>query len=236
VKDIEAIFTKSGGVFNEPPAALSQRLSNIKAILLDWDGVFNDGKKDHIKPSDFSEGNAMGINMMRFSFYLKYGYNPKTIIVTGEENPAAVKLAIREHFNAAFFGIKNKADILPILYNQFDVAAEDCGFVFDDILDLSLAEMVGLRMFINDTANPMLIEYVWENGLCEYISGHTGSANGLRECCELLIGLNDNYSETIRHRSSWSDSYTTYLHARNHINPAFYKTIEGEIMPFNPNS
>ena len=236
MKDIEALFTKLGGIFNEPTTVLSQKLANIKAILLDWDGVFNDGKKDHIKPSDFSEGNAMGINMLRFSFYLKYGFNPKTIIVTGEENPAAIKLATREHFNAAFFGIKNKVDILPLLSEQFDLTSEACAFVFDDILDLSLAEKAGLRLLINNSANPLFVEYVWENGLCEYISGHTGGENGLRECCELLIGLNNNYTETIKPRSTWTESYTTYLHSRNDISPAFFKSVDGKIQPFNHNA
>ena len=234
MNDLETIFTDAGGEFNEPPIAIRQKLETIKAFLFDWDGVFNDGRKDHQASSGFSEGNAMGINMLRFSVFLLHGFNPKVFVVTGETNPSAIRLVEREHFDGAFFGVKNKVEILPVLKDKYALQPEDCAFVFDDILDLSLAEKVGVRFFIRNKANPLLIDYILEKQGCEYISGHNGGDNGLRECCELIIGLNGNFQETIDNRVKYSGKYRDYLEMRNTIQPCFYKATEPGMEEFKP--
>ncbi len=41
---------------------LLRRLARTKAVLFDWDGVFNDGFKDAEGGSSFSEVGSMGVN------------------------------------------------------------------------------------------------------------------------------------------------------------------------------
>ena len=141
MKDVEGIFVNIGGDFTSAPIVIQEKLQKAKAIIFDWDGVFNSGQKSENSPSGFSEGDAMGINMLRFSFFLKYGFVPPIFIVTGEKNPTAIKLAKREHFEGVFFNLKNKIEVLPFLKDRFEVRSEECIFVFDDILDLSLAKV-----------------------------------------------------------------------------------------------
>ena len=57
------------GVFITDVAIIQQKLQQVKAFIFDWDGVFNDGRKDIQGNSGFSEIDSMGINMMRFSYY-----------------------------------------------------------------------------------------------------------------------------------------------------------------------
>ncbi len=234
MNDLEAIFTDAGGEFNEPPIAISQKLKSIKAFLFDWDGVFNDGRKDHQASSGFSEGNAMGINMLRFSVYLLHGFIPGIFIVTGEENPSAIQLVKREYYDGAFFGVKNKVDILPILKDKSALPPEECAFVFDDILDLSLAKKAGLRFFIRNKAHPLLVDYIWKKQCCEYMSGHDGGNDGLRECCELIIGLNGNFDATLDNRVKYSSKYVDYLERRNSVQPCFYRPNTNGLVEFIP--
>ena len=91
--------------------ALRDKLAHIKALLFDWDGIFNSGEKGQI-PSSFNEIDSMGINMLRFGYYLLHDENPVTGLVTGERNETAVKWAEREHFHAVYLKVKHKADIL----------------------------------------------------------------------------------------------------------------------------
>ena len=234
MKDIEGIFVKEGGDFCTPPSEIQEKLSKIKAFIFDWDGVFNSGRKGKNSTSDFTEGDAMGTNMLRFSFQLKYGFNPFTFVATGALNPTAIDFTNREHFNGMFFRVLNKVEILPILKEKYGLNPDECAFIFDDVLDLSLAAKVGLRFYVNKTSNPVLTSYIIEHKHCDYMSGHDGDHNAVREICELLIGLNDNYDETIGNRVEFSAVYTDYYSSRNEISPRFYKKEEEEIAEFNP--
>ena len=223
MKDIEGIFVKQGGDFTTPPAIIQHKLADIKAFIFDWDGVFNSGRKGKSSTSDFTEGDSMGINMVRFSYRLKYGRDPLMFIATGAQNPTAIQFANREHFNAVVFGVLRKADVIPLLEEKYGLNPEDCAFVFDDILDLSLASRVALRFFVRKNSNPLLNRYLINHGLSDYMSGHNGDTNAVREISELIIGLNDNYEEIIGHRAEFDATYKAYNIWRNNIDPAFFK-------------
>lgn len=223
--DLEAAFTGSGGYFGSSPQIIRQKLFDIRGILFDWDGVFNDGRKGGDRASDFSESISMGINMLRFSFFLEHGHIPFTAIVTGEENAIAKELAMREHFDAVYFKVKDKKKILPELASK-ELSADTLAFVFDDILDLSLAKQTKLSCCIRNPAAPLFTELVKRDGVADYISGASGVHDGLREVCELLIGCNDNYDQTINDRVAYSEEYTTYLQKRNAVQTGLYRATQ----------
>ena len=72
----EDIFTSNGGKFITPTSSLKYKLSNIKAVIFDWDGVFNSGEKGGF-PSSFNEVDSMGINMLRFGYFIMLQAFPK---------------------------------------------------------------------------------------------------------------------------------------------------------------
>ena len=55
-------FTTNGLRTTAPEPELLRRLARTKAVLFDWDGVFNDGFKDAEGGSPFSEVGSMGVN------------------------------------------------------------------------------------------------------------------------------------------------------------------------------
>ena len=176
----------------------------------------------------------MGTNMLRFSFYLKQGFNPQMFIATGAYNPTAIELANREHFDGVFFRTLNKVEILPVLKEQYNLSPDQCAFVFDDILDLSLAAQVGLRFFVKKGSNPLLNQYIVHHKYCEYMSGNEGHRNAVREICELIIGLNENYEQTIGQRMEFSPTYTSYYSARNEKKSVFFKKENEGFAEFQP--
>lgn len=229
MKDLEALFTEQGGYFATRPDVLSQKLDKIQVYIFDWDGVFNDGRKSASSSSDFSESVSMGINMLRFSTYLKQGFNPKIYIVTGEQNPTSIHLASREYFDGVFFKIKNKVEALDHIKSMHSIQNENLGFFYDDILDLSIASVVGFRGMIKNSAAPLFAEYVKAHSLADYITSNSGGQNGLREACELVIGLNQNFEETVRQRVEFSSTYQNYLEQRSSINTSFFTVTDGSI-------
>jgi len=206
----EDIFKENGGKFITPVSTFVDNLQNCKAILFDWDGVFNSGEKGGL-PSSFNEVDSMGINMLRFGYFLMLGHIPFTAIVTGETNQAGFRWAKRERFDNVFYQVKNKVDLLPILKEKHNIEPDEILFVFDDILDLSLAKVCGARFLVNRKANPLFNAYCIKNNLCDYLTYSSGDQNAIREVSEVVLDGLDKFEETIKERVFFHGPYKDFL-------------------------
>lgn len=231
-EDIESLFTSRGADFILSAGDIAVKLNLLRAFILDWDGVFNNGKKANNEGSPFTEVDSMGLNMLRFSYYLKHGFIPAIFIVTGENNLPAIQLSKREHFNAVYIKTKNKITALNHVCTNFGFENDEIGFVYDDILDLDLAAAVSLRFFVNRSANPLLSKYVADNKLAEYYTANSGGEYAVREISELSIGLLDNYNQVVKQRVEYSSSYQEYLSARNKIDTQYFTSENSKITKY----
>ena len=214
--DLIGLFEELGGEFITPPVQLMQKWSKIKAFVFDWDGVFNTGIKGHETTSHFTEADSMGVNMLRFSYWLRNNRSqPVTAIITGQNNVSALHFAKREHFDFIFSGCPDKQSAYAELLETSGLKPEEVMYVFDDVLDLTIADKCGLRMMINRYASPLFYNHVKTKQLADYISFNEGGENAVREISELLIGLNGNYSDVMEKRMAFEGDYKTYLEQRN---------------------
>jgi len=217
--NLEEKFEALGGVFLTSIEDLSNRAKTIDCFVFDWDGVFNNGVKTEGQGSPFSEADSMGVNMLRFAYFLKHGKLPLTAIITGENNQTALHLANREHFDAVLLKAKNKGEALEKLCEKTNNTTTSCAFIFDDILDISASQKCGLSFCIQRSASPLFQNFVLNNKLANYISANTGGQHAVREISELLIGLMGNYEETIQKRIAFDNDYQNYLNLRAAIRP-----------------
>ena len=206
----ENLFESHGGQFVTPANLFRGKLKNIKALLFDWDGVFNSGAKGEI-PSNFNEADSMGINMLRFGYYMLLGKIPYTAIVTGETNQTAFKWAKRECFDDVFFQVKNKVELLSRLKSTHNIKPDQVLFVFDDVLDLSLAKEVGARFLVNRQANPLFVAYCIKHRLCDYLTYSSGNENALREVSEVVLDGIGKFDATIEERIAFDGVYSDFL-------------------------
>ena len=204
MENTEIIFTQLGGNFCRPFAEFRDKLSKVKAYIFDWDGVFNDGVKAAQGGSPFSEVDAMGTNMLRFGHWLKFNSLPLVAIITGEENPAAQYLAQRERFHAVYFKSNNKLLAFDHFLKANHLQGSEVAFVFDDVLDLGVAEKCGVRMLVRHEGNPLFQNYSVKNGIVDYITA--GDAHAVREVCELILGVHQKYDEAIHKRSHFDET------------------------------
>ena len=218
------------GHFILEPAAIRERLSRVKAYVFDWDGVFNNGQKNEQGSGPFNEVDAMGTNLLRFNHYLCTGELPLVVIISGENNRAAQTLANREHFHAVYSGIKYKPEALEHLTKGTMLQPEEIAFVFDDVLDLSVAARAGVRFLVRRACNPLLTDYVVRQGLADYITACDGNNSAVREVVELITGLNGMYAETIEERMNFTKVYQQYLQLRNQSRPVFYTSRDARII------
>jgi 3-deoxy-D-manno-octulosonate 8-phosphate phosphatase (KDO 8-P phosphatase) len=216
--DLEELFSGLGGTFVAPAGDIIAHLPLIKAIIFDWDGVFNNGMKSGESGSPFSEIDSMGINLLRFSWWLKTGEVLGSYIITGMNNQTALTFARREHFDGIFMNQKNKRLALDAICGMRKIKPGEAIFVFDDVIDIELAILCGLSFFISRRSNPLLNSYIQKHKIASYISAFSGGDNGVREICELITGLNGNFERTFEMRSTFTPEYENYLNTRNAIN------------------
>ena len=219
------------GTFIPNAAALRSKYRPIKAFIFDWDGVFNEGRKNIDGHSSFSEVDSMGINLMRFSHYQLNKQLPITAIITGENNELAFSFAKRENFHAIYSKVSNKEKAMQHFCRQHNILPTEVMFVFDDVLDFSVASKAGVRMMVNRTANPMLVEYAKKSRFVDYITRHDGNNYALREISELVLSITNNFNPAIEHRMKYTDQYQNYISLRKSILTLSYILEQNEIIP-----
>ena len=219
---IKKTYEDIGAEFVTPVNELSLKLKNIKAFVFDWDGVFNSGEKTGGGSSSFNEIDSMGTNLLRFSYYLNNKQLPHTAIISGEKNESAFFFAQREHFSSSYFKIAHKKWALDHFCGIYSLHPNQVCYFFDDVLDLSIAKEAGLRILVSRKASTLFTNYVRQNNLADYITGNQSGSFAVREACEMLMGINDDYNETITRRMNYDEIYQQYITSRNNISTHFY--------------
>lgn len=207
---LEDAFVDIGGHFLTSSFDLRERMNNIKAIVFDWDGVFNDGHKQKDNSSTYSVVDGLGVNMLRFGYFLAQKQMLHTAVITGEQNPICREWTEGEHFDQLYFKSKDK----PLAFQHFcdthGLKHEEVIYVYDDILDLPVAEKAGIRLAVGRLANPLLLEYIEQNHLADYISSCQGHEHAVREFCELLLAILNQHFTVIKHRSEFSSDFQDF--------------------------
>ncbi|MCO6483795.1 MAG: hypothetical protein J5I62_13475 [Flavobacteriales bacterium] len=204
---------------------LGERASRIRAVLFDWDGVFNDGWKDAEGGSPFSEVGSMGVNMLRFSLWLRQGMNPPAAIITGQINPHAERFAQRERLHGVYMGFINKPDAFAHFLREHRLKAEQVAFFFDDALDLPVAKDCGLRVLIGRAAGRRFTDHVIARGDADLVTTCSGGENGLREATEAVVALMGNFAAVFDQRASFNETYQRYLRERNNVSPRVVRGV-----------
>jgi 3-deoxy-D-manno-octulosonate 8-phosphate phosphatase (KDO 8-P phosphatase) len=217
------------GKFLTASGPLLEKFLKIKAFVFDWDGVFNNGIKDENGSSAFSEVDAMGTNLLRYNHFILHDKVAAMAVISGEQNKAAFTLATREHFDAVYYKVLHKADALRHFCNKKNLQLHEVAFVFDDVLDFSLAELAGLRIMVSRHCNPLMIDFAIREGLVDYLTFADGGHHAVREAVELLTALSGRYNETIAGRMQFNEHYRRFLHLRNQPDPFFCTVIDSVI-------
>lgn len=226
MSNLVTLFEAAGGEFFTPPSVFTEKLKGIRAVLFDWDGVFNEGFKQGSEGSVFSEVDAMGTNLLRFAFWRLNGKVPVSAIITGEDNTAAGRLAEREHFHHLYFLAKDKARVFGGFCSTHGLKPAEVLFFFDDVLDLDVARQCGARIMVRRRSTPLMSEFVRTHGMVDYLTGSNGLEHGVREGCELVMGLLGQFDNVLLERMVFSPEYRRYLEERQQI-----PTVLEEIKP-----
>lgn len=217
-KEVYHLFQSLGGEFSLPPESFIQQLESIRAFVFDWDGVFNSGLKSQGFPSTFHEADSMGLNMLRYGYWLRHQQSlPICVILTGADNPQATSFAEREHFHAICSKVKNKSQALAGICQQYDLKPKEVCYTYDDINDLEVARKVSLRLMVSRKASPLFVSYTTQQDLWDYKTFREGGEQAIRELSELLLGMYQVYDQVVSSRSSFDSPYAAYWNKRQEV-------------------
>lgn len=217
------VFTTNGLRTTAPEPELLRRLARTKAVLFDWDGVFNDGFKDADGGSPFSEVGSMGVNLLRFALWMRNGHLPKAAVITGQHNPYAERFAQRERLHGVFMGFTNKPEAFDAFLAKHGLQADEVAFFFDDVLDLPVAARCGLRIMIGSPVTAWLVEQVIARGEVDIVTSNSGGSNGLREATDAVMALLGVGRDVLAHRAGYTETYQRYLGERQAVEPVIVR-------------
>ena len=193
---------------------LNEKLSRIKLLLTDCDGVLTDGgvyygeTGEEFKKFDIRDG--MGVERLR-NFA-----NVTTGIITGELSPSVMRRAEKLKITELHLGIKDKPAIFKEILNRLNLQADEVAYIGDDTNDLEVMKLSGIAACPADA-----ISFVKESAaiICEA----KGGQGAFREFAEMIIASH----RTAKPRAATLETIT--LNSGNKIGPGSPCYIIAEI-------
>ena len=163
---------------NSRSAALFSKLTMIKLVLTDCDGVLTDTGVYYSNSGEemkkFSIRDGMGVERLRKLLKIETG------IITGELSGSVKKRAVKLKIKELHIGAKNKAAVLIEIMRRKELKSENIAFIGDDVNDLEIMNLVGLSACPSDA-----IEEVKK--VSDYVCKNCGGNGAFREFAELII-------------------------------------------------
>jgi len=107
-----------------------------------------------------------------------------------------------------------------------DLEPAEVLFVFDDVIDLGVAERCGARCLVTRPAQPLVEAFARRRGLCDYLVRAPAGAGAVREACEVALALLGMDEEVFAARGWFEESYQRYLEVRRTLPPVAHLVAE----------
>jgi len=170
-------------------AAIDQRASRIKLLLMDCDGVLTDGRLMLLENGDeqklFNVRDGQGLVLLR-----RMGV--QTGIISGRRS-SFVDLRARElAINYLRQGSGDKVKDFDELLAESGLEASAVAFVGDDLGDIPLLRRAGLAVAVADAVAEV-------RAVAHYVTQLPGGHGAVREAIELILKAQDRWDEAVKH-------------------------------------
>ena len=172
-------------------AAIEQRASRIKLLLMDCDGVLTDGRlwltEDGDEQKSFNTHDGLGLSLLHRAG-LKSG------IITGRASKAVTRRAAELGVEFVRHGEPDKIAAFEQLLQQADVAESEVAFVGDDLPDIPIMKRAELAIAVADAVAET-------RSVAHYVTQARGGRGAVREVVELIL----------KSQGRWHDLVDEYL-------------------------
>lgn len=167
---------------------IKKKLSLIKLVVTDVDGVLTDGnlyidsKGNETKRFNVKDG--LGIKLLQEA-------NIKIAIISGGKSESTIQRIKKLKIEYYFFEAKNKLKVLQDLKKELDLEDFEVLYVGDDLNDLVLKEIVGILVAPNDAVKPV-------KNFANITLSSVGGDGAIRELSEMILEQKDFYKKILK--------------------------------------
>ena len=158
-------------------SAPNSKLSAIRLVAFDVDGVFTDGRfylsDDGIESKAFNTQDGFGIRRL-----INAGID--VAVISGRQSGAVERRMAELGVTHVIQGCKDKVAALGKIVDALGTTTGHCAYVGDDVPDLPLLNAVGYSIAVANA-----ISEVREQ--CDYTTSAGGGHGAVREVCELVL-------------------------------------------------
>lgn len=156
----------------------TQRLSQIKVLAMDVDGVLTDAGMYYSEAGDelkkFNTRDGMGIRLVR-----EAGIIP--VIITGERTEIVRRRAAKLGIEYVYQGVDDKLAVAKNLITELGIEWEQLAYIGDDVNDLGVLQRAGF------SAAPANADEEIQRTV-DYVCRAKGGHGCVRELCDLILG------------------------------------------------
>lgn len=187
----------------ESPRMSKLRAKKIKLILFDVDGVLTDGKiwifpspagQQSVLEQSSNRGQEADREVRGASLIEAKGFNAhdgagislarlggvKTGLITKRVSETVALRARDLKMEHVYQGIHNKAAVLKQILEKDGITADEVAFVGDDVIDLPVMRLCGLRIAVKNARPEVKSEAHW-------VTTHTGGDGAARDAIEYIL-------------------------------------------------
>lgn len=168
------------------PAALA-KASQVRLMIFDVDGVLTDGGlyygPDGEPIKRFNALDGHGIKMLQ-------QHGVATAIITARQSPIVLRRAKDLGIAHVFQGVHDKRVAFAQLLEQTGIAAEACGYIGDDVIDLPILVRAGFTASVANGHHAVKTRV-------DYITAASGGNGAAREVCDLILHAQGNYDTAV---------------------------------------
>ena len=168
-------------------SSILQKLKNIKALVLDVDGILSDGfvtltnTGDELKSFDIRDG--LGMKLVQQA-------GLKVIIITGRQSKIVEKRMSDLGVDLVYQGREDKGTALIQACKQLNLTPQDCLYMGDDWPDLSAFAIAGAKITVPNGHTEV-------RRRADFITHAMGGRGAVREVCDLLLQSHGVYDELL---------------------------------------
>jgi len=163
--------------------SVQARAARVRLMIFDVDGVLTDGSlhfgADGEALKTFSVLDGQGIKMLQDS-------GVATAIISARLSPIVLRRATDLGIVHVQQGVHDKCSGFEQLARECGFAAEDCGYIGDDIIDLPVLTRVGFSASVPNG-------HAEVRSRVHYVTQAHGGRGAARELCDLLLRAQGNY-------------------------------------------
>ncbi|MDB5853547.1 MAG: family hydrolase [Herminiimonas sp.] len=171
----------------QPDPAVLSRAASLRLLILDVDGVLTDGglfygpDGESIKRFNVLDGH--GIKLLQQA-------DVAVAIISARTSPIVARRAADLGIAHLFQGVHDKLSAFNALLAQTGLAAEQCGFIGDDVIDLPVLLRVGFAASVAQ-GHPEVRARV------HYVTQACGGQGAVRELCDLILRAQGKYEAAV---------------------------------------